>query len=324
MTSSKPSRLAVRAAIVLLLSLCGMHAQSVRLDSMVRGFVHQPATKTVRPVIGIPGAAFVGGVIIGDADFASISPLGTWGVATHGGITSVVRVENYSSVSDVQELASAEISRAAWSRDGLRVTFYSAQGHQLQTVSFRDGGIQTGDAVDLSALGGELSALTITNAGVAVFAMTGSGGGGIYMIEAGQPVLLAAAAEPSALALSPTEDTLYVADRTRQTLLQLRGLVPGEPLETAAISDAVGVAVSNDGRRVYAASATDRKLYVYAADSGQTLAEMELDRAPRMLQPFSTDSVYLLNPLDKEQGSLIVLDAREQPAVFFIPAGELN
>ena len=65
-------------------------------------------------------------------------------------------------------------------------------------------------------------------------------------------------------------------------------------------------------------------LSVYDLELGRLSAELPLDSNPATMDPIGDGSVFVLNHIEKQHVPLIVVDTRTGPAVYFIPASELN
>ena len=55
-----------------------------RMSGPIPGFVFHSPTRSIRPIVGVPGSAYLGAMVAQDFDAASVSPLGKSGLATRG------------------------------------------------------------------------------------------------------------------------------------------------------------------------------------------------------------------------------------------------
>src|SRR5262249_22707786 len=83
--------------------------------------------------------------------------------------------------------------------------------------------------------------------------------------------------------------------------------------------DPAGLAVSGAGRYLLLADRTARSVRVYETSSQSLANSIPLDFSPTRLEPLSTGPTFLLNG-DNSNEWLLVLDARQIPGVYFVPA----
>src|SRR5260370_40702316 len=63
-------------------------AQSVTMQGPVSGFIFHNPTQTIRPIMGIPGAAYVGAAVFTGVDFAVVAPNGKPAIFRQDGLLS--------------------------------------------------------------------------------------------------------------------------------------------------------------------------------------------------------------------------------------------
>ena len=56
----------------------------------ISGFVYNQSSRTIRPLLGIPGATRIGTALLNEVDFASIGPDGKWAFLTRAGHSTFV------------------------------------------------------------------------------------------------------------------------------------------------------------------------------------------------------------------------------------------
>jgi hypothetical protein len=130
----------VYASIAFLIPLAGsVNAQPASFHGPIAGFAYARASRSVRPLLGVPGAAWIGPPVLSEVDWASIAPGGRWAVLIKGGGASFMR--------GLSDLAPTEapvdglidaVDRVVWSRDGSFAILYSSSGGQLQRVRLSD------------------------------------------------------------------------------------------------------------------------------------------------------------------------------------------
>src|SRR5262249_44435204 len=84
----------------------------------ISGFVYNNSSRTIRPLLGVPGATHIGSPLIYEVDSASVGPDGKWAFVTRAGRSSFLR--------NLADAAPAEISadglidavdRVLWNRE---------------------------------------------------------------------------------------------------------------------------------------------------------------------------------------------------------------
>src|SRR5260370_12555637 len=81
----------MRRATVALLFALAAPAQDTRLSGPVSGFVFHGPTQSIRPIVGVPGSAYLGTALAQGFDAASVSLLGKFALATLGGKLYLLR-----------------------------------------------------------------------------------------------------------------------------------------------------------------------------------------------------------------------------------------
>ena len=319
----------VRFSLAFLVPLTGPAvAQPASVQGPVSGFVYLAASRSVRPLVGVPGSAFMGPVLLSEIDWASIAPGGRWALVTKEGCSRIVRgmSEVAPSESAVDGLIGA-VDRVVWSREGNVAALYSSSQGQLQRVRFSDSEVTVDTPVTISSLG-TVAVLAIDSSGrQIVLGVTGSEAGGLYLLQPGQetPVRISTVAQPVAATFDETGGRLYAFDVDSQRILEFDDgaggfefaspLRPGEPA-----LNPTGLAVSGNGRYLLVVDSTTRAVQVYETASRILVNTINLDFTPTRFEPLSIAPSFLLNG-DSSKEWLLILDAGQIPAVYFVPAG---
>jgi hypothetical protein len=311
------------ACIVFLGGVAGSAAaQSTGLYSPVSGFLYSGTAHTVRPVLGIRGAARIGQPLLSELDFASVAPNGAWSITVKAGHTACTHILPDLSTADSAAAVIDAVDRVVWNRDGSAALLYSSSTNQLQRVLFAGAAPAADAALDLSALG-KPAALALDPAGRQIaFAVPHAG---IYLFAAGQsPALLAPMDQPAAIAFDGSGQRLYAVDLQQQQILAFDSGATGSVFASLAQPGApavnpVGLAVSGDGRYVLLADRAAQAVQVYDSASSTLTATIPLDFSPTRFEPLSSGPTILLNG-DRADEWLLVLDARQLPGLFFVPA----
>jgi hypothetical protein len=298
-------------------------AQVASVHGPVAGFVFSGVSKTVRPLLGVPGATYVGLPVLSQVDAAFIAPGGRWALVTRTGETTLVRglADLAPAESSISELIS-KVDRVVWSRDGSFALLYSSSGSLLQRIQLSGTEPVVDAPVDLSPWG-QVAALAIDPSGRQI--AVGFAASGLYLFNAGQsPVLLSPMAQPAATAFDNTGRRLYAIDLDRQSISEFDSASGASDFVSLAQPNTppvmpVGLAVSGDGRYLLLADNNAHVLLVYEISSRSLANSIPLDFAPSRLEALSASPAFLLNGNDPKEW-LLVLDASGVPQVNFVPA----
>ena len=299
------------------------NAQSATFHGPVAGFVFSGATKTVRPLLGIPGASHVEPPILSQVDLASTAPGGQWALITREGHTAFVRgLTDLAPVeSSIDGLIDA-VDRVVWNRGGSFAVLYSSSESRLQRIQVSRNQLIADTPVDLSPWG-QVTTLAIDPAGQQIAA--GFSTSGLYLFPTGQsPALLSPLGQPRAAVFDDTGRSLFVIDLDTQRILQFQsgaGIAEFVSLvqpDGPALNPA-GLTVSGDGRYLILADSTTRSIFVYDTNTRSLANTIPLDFSPSRFEALSAAPVFLLNGNDPKEW-LLVLDASQTPRVYFVPA----
>jgi hypothetical protein len=318
-------------------------AQSGGIRGPVSGLVYDGAARAIRPVNGVPGAAYLGSPVVAEIDFASVSPDGDAALALSAGRLYLVRGLNEQAPrwSVLEDNSSA--ARAAWSADSDAAAVYSSASGairrygSLKSVTLasdtrlspragprrvRPGVKGLPVAADIGVPpAGEISAMAIDSRGDVLAGIAG----GVYL---GSRVdgfrLVASVDETGGIALAG--DRLFIADRARGQIIEVRDYAAAADVQLFAgadrgVTDPVALAVSPDGRSLIAASGAGRNLQWFDLETRASTARIDLDFEPSRLDPRNGGALFLLNSRGAAEEPLQVLAGRRNPAVYFVPAG---
>ena len=310
--------------ISLLLLVYPAYCQSPGIRGPVGGFVYSPSDHTLRPLRGVPGATYIAPAVLNGLDFASVSPAGDWALVSRSGLYTF---EHGFSAGDPTESSVdgliQAIDNVVWSRDGSFALLYSSSENQLQRVRLSATDITLDDPLDLSAWG-TASTFAIDPAGHQI--AFGIAGSGEYLLKVGQsPALLLNTTHPGPAAFDETGARLFMVDLDQQQVVVFdsgAGPIPFASLarEGSPLSP-VGLAISSGGRYLSLADKTTRSVQVYETASQTLVNTIPLDFTPSRFEALSNGPTFLLNG-DNRQDWLLVLDARQVPSVYFVPAAQ--
>jgi len=315
-----PGRLSV---VLCAIAVAGWAETPASVGGPVTGFIFDSQARAIRPMLGIPGAAYLGSALVSRVDAAAVAPDGFSAFAVQAG-----RLVLYTGLRSAVLKAVAidgvipGVNQFAWTSDGGAAAVYASNSGQAQILTNLAESPAAGAPIDLSGIAGAVTALAFDGQRLIIGAAA-PGSGGIYVASAQSPVeRIAPAAGPSAIALAGAD--LYFTDRQSQQIWQVQSYarMPAAVLfaNDSGVSSPAGLQLSTDGKRLYVANAGSRKLAVYDVASRTPVQSLDLAFTPTRLDRFGAASAFLLNGTG--QGPVYVLSdgAAQKPAVYFVPA----
>ncbi|MBI3683068.1 MAG: hypothetical protein HY235_22065 [Acidobacteria bacterium] len=300
---------------LLQLGLCaaGLFAQQGQITGPVTGIVFDRASRSLRPILGVPGAAYFGEALAGNLDYAAVSPTGATALAVRDGAVRAITFQNGPRETPVAEGAAQSI---AWSRTGEAAALLVSgrvlvwrPDQALAHLGFADG---------------EVTGLAVDRGGWNVYVAVRGEQGGIFRFhETESPMLLARVADPGAPALSVDETTLIVADRASRQVLEIQPVRDGGAATRFAGGEGnpVAAAWSRDGRLVVVADADGKSILLYERSTRALLKRIECDSTPSLLEAIGDGGAFVMNMRGKRQ-ALEVFSFLPEAAAYFVPAPE--
>jgi hypothetical protein len=164
------------------------------MSGPLAGYFFDKEARAVRPVLGVPGSAYVAGAVLDDVDALAVSPDGRQALVSQGNSLALLGRLPDGSFDAVGIGDSARADKLAWSADGAAAVAYSSAAASAQVLAHG----KISRAVDLSALE-EVSALAIDNEGDRLLIGAADG---LYLAVKGEDVRrIAAIAGPAAIAI---------------------------------------------------------------------------------------------------------------------------
>jgi len=292
-------------------------ADSAGIRGLVAGLVYDRPGRSIRPVIGAPGSAYLGEPLARDLEAAWVAPDGDQALAlSRGSLYWLEGLSVHSPRWRTLSIGEGVPALVGWSVDSSAAAVYIPD--RLILVH-RAAGVVAGFSTE--SLGGRIITLAIADDAI----LAGVEGVGLYRLSAGEtPALVARLPEARAI-LPAGSDRLLVADRARQEILEVRcwrEFPEVSPFASAAagVSDPAALAASPDGRFLVVASSVGRRVTVFDLASGALIRELQLDFEPTRLEPLGDGASWLLAERRGAGEALEVLTVAGEPAVFFIPA----
>lgn len=324
----------MRAAFCFVLGLISagcLPAQTSSFTGPVEAFSFDAPTRSVRPVIGFPGAASFGPALLESVDFASVAPHQNYGIVFQGGKYVFVSGLGLNTGSKIVSVAIAEVTGRAdgivWSGNGSLAILYSRAQGWFQTISGLPGAAAAGALVDVSSLGGEFSAVAVDTPGKQIVVAVGGENGAVYQATNGQFTRLVSMAKPVSLSFSNDGQTLYALDAA--TLQVTAASLGGHGFQTLALPGianpvAIQSLIDSQNRQLlYVACGSDRLLRILDVSSQQIVMDAPLDFQPSSLDPFGSSS-FVLAARSQSANPLWLFTSTPQPAAYFVPAVQLR
>src|ERR1039457_4668393 len=211
------------------LAISGWAQPSAGVAGPVTGFIFDAQVGAVRPMLGIPGAAYLGNVVEAGMNAASVAPDGSAALAVqqlgrlglYTGLRSAtppVALHVPGAIAGVDHFAWAPINNASSAFSAAVV--YSSRTGQAQILTSLAQSPVAAAPIDLSGLPGQVTALAFDGQRLIV-GVASNDYGGIYLASAASGIQrIAHAASPSAIDLSGS--SLYFADNQAQQIWQVQ------------------------------------------------------------------------------------------------------
>jgi len=325
----RPATKCVGLALLFVLGLVsggGLAAQQGSLAGPVEAYTFDAPTRSLRAVIGFPGAASFGPTLRDSLDFASVAPRQNYGIGFQRGQCLLISGLGTSALSTrALSGVEAELEGIAWSGDGSHAVLYSSTGNWLQTISGLPGAPAVGPRVDGSTLGGVLASVAADALGkhiaAGVTAVEGDAGA-VYQSSDGQTFTkLVPIAKPIALSFSSDAGTLYVLDSSVPQVTAVNLSNQGDQnISLAGLAAPVAIqAVENSQstQLLYVAAAS--VLRILDIQSQQIVTDVPLSFQPTSLDQFGSNS-FVVAARTQASKPLWLFRGTPQPAAYFVPA----
>ena len=295
-------------------------AQPIGFTGPVEGYIFDAPTASLRAVMGFPGAASFGPVLLGGLEFASAAPRQNYAVAFQSGSCVLVTSLDSGAVSTVAiPAATRRPERIAWSGDGTVAVLYSSAGSWIQMLAGLPGNPAASSYIDLSVLGGSLTAVAVSADGKEI-AVGMAAGAGVYLMTPSQafaPVLRLS--NPVALSFSSDNTQLFAIDtEAMQLAVVTLSSFDFQMISLNGLADPFALRQGSD-QKLYVASRSDRILREYDLSSLQPMADLSLPFAPTGVELFGANSFLVASRIQAEDPLWLVTNTA-QPTIYFVPA----
>lgn len=284
----------------------------------VAGYVIDPASTLVRPIIGAPGAALIGGSLapLQSATYVAISPDQQYAILSGNQLTVAAIGPDGFVPSTTIEGAINSPDRIEFSAGGSAAALYSAKLAKIQIVT---GLPVSPQVVREFAFGDELLALAL--AGDAGTLVTANSDGNVSLLARdGSTRLVASAGSIVALQFLPDASRAIAIDRAGNRVLLLSGL-PDSPAvqvlqdKQGGVDSPAAVQVTADGRRALIANSGGHNILSVNLDTKDAVAIACAFR-PAFLQSLP-NGTFLVS--DEDHKRIWMLDPVAS-RVLFVPA----
>jgi len=296
-------------------------AQTGRVAGPSLGLIHDTGSRSLRPILGVPGSAYLGPPVIEDLSFATVAPDGKLVLAWKGKQALFFRPDSESGSTPIAEGELEEPTIAVWAADSSAVVLYSAANRRVQAIRNPPTGPEIGLPFDLP-VEGLLTVMAVTSRGsLMVAGIEQDDGGGFYRIERGGAQLLARMEKPAGAAFTGNGLRFIAADAAAKRIIEFEtgtfSVLSSTPPNTV---EASALAVSADSRDVYAVSPVSNTLSVFDRASWRRIAEMPLEFEVRGLSQLTVKNVFGL-AAGKQPGDPVWIFSGRPPAIYFVPGG---
>lgn len=299
--------------------------QEFGLGPLISGFVFDPASKGIRPFLGIPGGGYVGRPVLSELDAAWVAPNANAAVAVRGPEAFLVRGLKTPEPAWLR-LEGADLpTAAAWNADSTSFAIYSQSSGVLRLYTLR--GMEVDELAWYEAATAEepVRAIAVSRRDRKVFfAREAADISGLYLAAPGEaPRWVTPLSGVAALTLANRDQDVVIVQTSASGAVLIKdaaGAATPIPLtlELDTSSDLVGAVCAPDGRRLFFADRGTRSLLTYDLEAGLVESRTSLDFAPSRAERLSAGSLFLLTTPEGTQ-PLYVLDAGPVPGVFFVP-----
>ncbi|MBI5281870.1 MAG: hypothetical protein HY858_09330 [Candidatus Solibacter usitatus] len=316
--------LAGRVLLALAVSVALAAAQDTVLRGPLSGLLVDPAGRSLRAIVGMPGAAYAGDPSVSGVDFASAAPNGETALVSRNGGVSIVHALQTGTPAWLELSGQTPgISLAAWSGSADSLALLDSAARRLDLWSNLSAEPARLGSVDLTAISDPVVSLAVLPDGLHAFAaVQGETSAALYLLTPGEtPRLLVPLARAGALLLSGGE--LFAADLGRNEVLRIANWDRNPSVTAAApsglgLDGPVGIALSADRSLLYVANARSRQVLTVDLASASVRNTLDLDFIPTRLERLGPGSLYLLDRGVAGAQPAQLLDTAAQ-RVWFVP-----
>lgn len=314
----------LRSGLMVLVSVLSLMA-STEISGPEAGAVFDAPTRSVRRVVGFIGNAYLGKSLVGDLDWASLSPSTPVGLAARGNEIFAVSGLNR----EIPVLAPLDLpagARAlAWSRDG-GASLVALAGAE---VAYRVRWEATGEVkIQTLALpmAGRITTAALADNGTAVVAIDNQSKLSLWSLTAQGPTPIEGPAQISGLAIASDGNGVFGYDAERAQPFVVRLNASGASLEWISIPAREGASrqvsslvVAPGGRKLFALQPGLAQMLIWDLDSNEE-SYSDLEALSDRFESSPFGGHYLLASKRATGDPMYFLNS-ENGMILFVPAG---
>jgi hypothetical protein len=292
------------------------------------GYVFDAQNQALRPIIGIPGAAFFGAPMasstpIGSSSFSlrqnvAVVNNGAWNALTlaPAGVTGTINLPGTVPTN----------ARVVVSETGSAAAFYDAANNAMTIVTAITGGSPVASGVSLDALPGAITRLAVADDGSLLVSSSVAGGSeALFWIGSnGATLQLATLQSTASILLWNSGANALVTDAGANQIWQIQS--PGSNAaitllasNTDGVVGPVGAAISSDGRQLWVANEGKQNVLGINLATRATLS-LPCGFHLATLLPLTDGTSFRLNHPGKDPMWMLDTSASTGPRVVFVPA----
>lgn len=322
-----PSKSGIVTGLILMTAIPPLAAQQGRFEGPNSGLLFHLPSHSVRAILGVPGAAWLSSPFVRGLDFASVAPDGDRAlIHSDSGWRLLDQLSETEPRFRPVEGVFDGVGRVAWNRKGSFAVLWSPTANGVQRIRISPNGVSVEAPESIAPLAGTITVLTVDSSGeYVVIGVQHPESGGLYVMErGGSPRLVAPMATPADAVFTGSGRRLFAADRSTRSLVELTDVLSPAAIfvdrENTGNMDPIALAVFEDS--LFVANASSHSLLVFSLAERRVTREITLEFEPAGLIPFSRQPLYLLRSPEGPGEPAWLLDARQEPAIWFVPAAE--
>lgn len=310
-------------ALALLIAPAAVRPATNSIEGPRLGFVFDHTTKSVRPILGIPGAATLGQPVESGLDLRkiAISPMQDYVLATEGEHNQVVvlATNHTPMVAVAVQGADHGPDQLSISAGGTAAALYYKGGNHVLAVSGLPAAPKISARLYLSA-GQVLSALAISDDGETLLAGVSDS---VYWVSPnGEVPILKGLHKIVSIALA-SNHTALVADGVANQIHRVQNVTTAVETDVVAgakegIAAPVAMAMSQDGKRAFVANGKSGTIATVDLQSKTEVSQLSCQCTPTGLDRLAGTDVFRLT--EPSSGPMWVLEAAtHQSRIVFVP-----
>jgi hypothetical protein len=287
------------------------------IDGPASSYLYDAPSKSIRRIIGVPGAMYMERVPLDGIDEAFVAPDGTTILCVRGSVMSIADFSPKGAGAEVQISGTDTLlNKTAWAADASAFVRYSSGG-LLQRVVRTASGWNVASTDDLSHFGDDLRVLAV---GPSADLLLATSKGSLLVMRKGSDIATSSEAFAAAAITKDGKAAFLVTvnggiKRLSAGAEALEFVSGGsEPVESA------GLALAANDRELVLAVRANNVIRVYDALSAELKSELTLEFKPTTVQSVSR-TAYLIATPDKQGDPFWLYAEAPVRSAYFLPVG---